>query len=416
MNAGQVSDEERLARAALTRIVEPATEVVVQATDRWGAAAVWAAVQGRDHGAPLDDVLLLRLRKSAHLAQPERDLADGAAVGARLVCPGDAEWPPSLAVLGREEPIALWLRGQGDLAELVERSVAVVGARTATAYGGHVASEMGYGLAGRGWTVVSGGAFGVDSMAHRGALAASGVTIAVLACGVDVVYPRPHDRLFARILEEGLLISEWPPGASPRPRRFLVRNRVIAAMTAGTVVVEAAVRSGAVSTAHAARKLGRPLMVVPGPVTSTMSAGCHVLLREEGSLCVTSPAEVIEEVGRIGDDLAPRAQGEVRSRDALGPVLRGVLEAVPSQRPVGPAVLASRVGLEPGQLRRSIGELVVLGFVELTDEGYRLSGAERAAVRARRKDMQAQQLSVLPEQGALDLAEAGAGSDLGFLP
>lgn len=383
----EVSDQDRLARAALTRVVEPANEAVVRAADTWGAAAVWAAVLGDDDAASMDVQLLQRMRKSAHVASPERDLEDAAAVGARLVCPGDAEWPPSLAVLGAEEPLALWVRGKADLSEVIERSVAVVGARAATSYGGHVASEMGYGLAGRGWAVVSGGAFGVDALAHRGALAASGMTVAVLACGVDVVYPRAHDRLFGRILDEGLLISEWPPGVSPRPRRFLVRNRVIAAMTAGTVVVEAAVRSGAMSTARAARKLGRPLMVVPGPVTSVMSAGCHVLLREDGATCVTSPAEVVEEVGRIGDDLAPRPEGETRSRDALGPVLRGVLEAVPSLRPAGPAVLASRAGVDVGQLLRSLGELVVAGFVELTSDGYRLSAAERAAVRARRAAM-----------------------------
>jgi hypothetical protein len=141
-----------------------------------------------------------------------------------------------------------------------------------------------------------------------------------------------------------------------------------------------------------------------------MSAGCHVLLREGTSVCVTSPAEVIEEVGRIGDDLAPRPEGEVRTRDALGPVLRGVLEAVPSVRPVGPAVLASRAGLEVTQLLRSVGELVVAGFVELTDEGYRLSSAERKAVRARREAMKA---AAAQAQASLDHGDLGGLGDLG---
>jgi DNA processing protein len=378
-------EADRVARAALSRVIEPATPRLIPAVERFGADAVWAAARGHAGAPTLDPTLLDLLRKHADEGSPERDLAKAAEVGARLVCPQDDEWPAGLAVLGAEEPLALWVRGGLPLGEVLERSVAVVGARAATAYGGHVASDIAYNLAGRGWTVVSGGAFGIDALAHRGALAAGGVTIAVLACGVDVAYPRPHDRLFARIAEEGLLVSEWPPGTSPRPQRFLVRNRVIAAVTAGTVVVEGAVRSGALNTGRTARTLGRALMVVPGPVTSAMSAGCHVLLREEDTRLVTSAAEVLEEVGRIGDDLAPRPDGEHRSRDALSPVVRGVLEAVPSVRPAGPAVLASRAGVDLVGLRRCTSELVNAGFIELTDEGYRLSAAERAAVRERRK-------------------------------
>jgi DNA processing protein len=379
-----VTDPDRLARAALSRLAEPATPSLVDSVERFGASAVWAAARSEPSAPALDATLLALLRRHRPEAEPEADLAAAAAVGARLVCPQDEEWPHELAVLGVEVPLALWVRGSLPLAQVLERSVAVVGARAATAYGGHVASELGYGLAGRGWSVVSGGAFGIDALAHRGALAAGGVTVAVLACGVDVAYPRSHDRLFARIAEEGLIVSEWPPGTTPRPRRFLVRNRVIAAATAGTVVVEGAIRSGALNTGRTARTLGRPLMVVPGPVTSAMSAGCHLLLREEGTRCVTSVDEVIEEVGRIGDDLAPLLQGEMRSRDALSAVVRGVLEALPSVRAVGPAVLASRAGVDPVTLRRALVELTTAGFVELIPDGYRLSEAERAAVRERR--------------------------------
>lgn len=391
-------DRDRLARAALSRIAEPAMQGLSTAVSRHGAAAVWAAVGGDAPDRGIDAELLGRLRKVTRDVSPERDLELAAAVGARLVCPQDDEWPAALAVLGVEEPLALWVRGALRVSEALERSVAVVGARAATAYGGHVASELGYGLAGRGWTVVSGGAFGIDALAHRGALAAGGITVAVLACGVDVPYPRSHDRLFARIAEEGLIISEWPPGTSPRPHRFLVRNRVIAAGTAGTVVVEGAVRSGALSTGRRAQKLGRALMVVPGPVTSAMSAGCHVLLREEGTRLVTSVAEVIEEVGRLGDDLSPRPEGELRDRDQLPPVLRGVLEAVPSLRPAGPSVLASRAGVDLVVLRRSIRALIDAGFVEPMADGWRLSAAERQAVRERREAM-------LGAQAALVLVE-----------
>lgn len=377
-------DLDRLARAALSRMVDPGTDGLGRAVTSYGAAAVWAAARSDPSAPELKPPLVSLLRAHAADATPEADLVRAAEVGARLVCPQDDEWPAGLAVLGDVEPLALWVRGEVPVGETLERSVAVVGARAATAYGGHVASELGYGLAGRGWTVVSGGAYGIDALAHRGALAAGGVTVAVLACGVDVAYPRPHDRLFARIAEEGLLISEWPPGTSPRPHRFLVRNRVIAAATAGTVVVEAAVRSGALSTGRKAALLGRPLMVVPGPVTSAMSAGCHLLLREEiGARLVTTPAEVVEEVGRLGDDLAPRPEGEHRSRDSLSPLLRGVLEAVPARASAGPAVLAGPTGLDLVALRRCMGQLISEGFVELTDQGYRLSARERAAVRDR---------------------------------
>ena len=389
---------DRVARAALTRIAEPATPALAQAVAAMGAAAVWSAVKGEPDAPRLDVALLDLLRRRPPETSPEHDLEAAARCGARLVCPQDQEWPAELAVLGADEPLAVWVRGQLPLGQALERSVAVVGARAATAYGGHVASEIGYGLAGRGWTVVSGGAFGIDALAHRGALAGGGVTVAVLACGVDVPYPRSHDRLFARIAEEGLILSEWPPGMPPRPFRFLVRNRVIAAATAGTVVVEGAVRSGALNTGRTARKLGRALMVVPGPVTSAMSAGCHVLLREEETRLVTNVAEVIEEVGRIGDDLSPWPQGEERSRDALSAVLRGVLEAVPSVRAVGPAVLASRAGVDADTLRRCVNELISDGFVEMVGDGFRLSTAERAAVRERRTPV--------------ELAAAAAGAEV----
>lgn len=167
----------------------------------------------------------------------------------------------------------------------------------ATSYGGHVASNLAYKLAVQGWTVVSGGAFGIDAAAHRGALTPNGTTVAVLACGVDKSYPVSHTNLFDRIAQQGLLVSEWPPGAPAFRHRFLIRNRVIAAVTRGTVLVEAASRSSAMQTLGRALQLGRPAMVMPGPVTSTMSAGCHEALRRyEGCRLVTGVDEVVGEV------------------------------------------------------------------------------------------------------------------------
>src|SRR5581483_2905197 len=159
----------------------------------------------------------------------------------------------------------------------------------------------------RGWAVISGGAYGIDAAAHRGALAAEAVTIAVLACGADYPYPASHADLFAAICAQGLVMSEWPPGCRPARTRFLTRNRVIAALSNGTVIVEAGERSGALNTARHAADLGKPLMAVPGPVTSAQSAGCHRILREWGATCVTRAADVIEMLSPLSvpDALAP---------------------------------------------------------------------------------------------------------------
>src|SRR6185437_911026 len=190
---------------------------------------------------------------------PPDEVAGFCRDGIRIVCPGDPEWPAQLSDLGDAQPYALWLRGSADLRFNCLRSVAIVGSRAATAYGSYVASEFAASVAARGWAVISGGAYGVDAAAHRGALAADGVTVAVLACGVDVPYPAGHADLLDAIAAQGLIASEWPPGRTATRLRFLVRNRVIAALAAGTVVVEAGQRSGALNSARHARDLGRPL-------------------------------------------------------------------------------------------------------------------------------------------------------------
>lgn len=373
-------DAERLARAALTRVAEPGSAVLLQTVERHGAVTVWEALQRRSwptgESAPAD--LLARVGT----AEPERDLDVLHRRGGRLLCPGDSEWPESLADLDRTDlgcPLALWVRGPADLRLATARSAAVVGSRAATGYGAHVAGEMGASLAERGCAVVSGGAYGIDAAAHRGALAVGGSTVVVLACGVDVAYPRGHDSLFARVAVEGLLISEWPPGCAPMRHRFLVRNRVIAALTAGTVVVEAAARSGALSTARHALNLGRAAMAVPGPVTSTMSAGCHALLREPDTTLVTSAAEVLDRIGRIGDDLAAPVLGPVLPRDGLGPEARRVLDAVPALRAVGAARIAVAAGVDQRTVLRSLGALQFAGFAERTETGWRLTPEARSS-------------------------------------
>jgi DNA processing protein len=369
--------DERLARAALTQIAEPGDELLGRLIGRLGAAGALDAVRkGEPPGGPGDGELARRISAwQARLpdADPERLVAACEARGGRLLCPGDAEWPSQLGDLGRAQPYALWVLGDRDLRFGCLRSVAIVGSRNATPYGVGVASEMGAELADRGWTVVSGGAFGIDAAAHRGVLAADGLTIAVFACGIDVSYPAAHTRLFGEIAQYGLLVSELPPGATPTRRRFLIRNRAIAALTRGTVVVEAARRSGAISTARQARDLGRAVMVVPGPVTSAMSAGCHTVLREWGeAVCVTDAAEVIDRVGLIGDDLAPERRGPVLERDLLAPATRDVLDAIPPRGGAGTARIAVTAGLDLDSTLSCLGALAAGGFVERCPRGWRL--------------------------------------------
>jgi DNA processing protein len=292
--------------------------------------------------------------------------------GIRLVIPGDPEWPGQLEVLGDARPWGLWVRGDTDLRYACLRSVSVVGTRAATAYGAHVCTELAMSLAERGWTVVSGGAYGIDGCAHRGALTARGTTIAVFACGVDCAYPPGHCELFRDIREHGATISEWPPGRTPTRHGFLVRNRVIAALSRGTVVVEAALRSGALNTARHAHDQGRPLMAVPGPVTSAQSAGCHEAIREWGAVCVTGVQDVIELLSFCEGEPAERRRGPVLPRDLLDRVTSRVLDAVPARAGRGPARIAATAGVDFDTVLSCLGALAAAGFVERCDRGWRL--------------------------------------------
>ncbi len=304
-------------------------------------------------------------------ADPEADLAAIAALGGRFVCPGDEEWPAQLEDLGDQRPIGLWLRGRPSLRVWALRSVAMVGARACDPYGTHVAAMLAADLAEAGWTVVSGAAYGVDGAAHRGALAAGGATAAVVACGVDVPYPAGHAELIHRITQQGLVIGELPPGDHPTRSRFVLRNRVIAALTRGTVVVEAQIRSGSLVTARWAGQLGRITIGVPGPVTTGLSAGVHELLRGEGQL-VTDAADVIELVGEVGQDLAPRRHGPVLPRDLLGPAATAVLEALPGRGGADARRIAQDAGRGTDETLARLQELHALGFVERDGSRWRL--------------------------------------------
>ncbi|SCF32221.1 DNA processing protein [Micromonospora viridifaciens] len=390
--------ERRLARVALTWLTEPGTWSVHRLVDQLGPVAALDLLL--DGGAPdraLRSAVAARSAGGDARAVAEQALARTERLGARLVTPEDDEWPAQVAVLSRlvlrggarrvdlqtAPPLCFWVRGAGPLGQAFDRSVAVVGARAATPYGTHVATELGYGLADRGWTVVSGGAFGIDSAAHRGALTAGGLTVAVLACGVDRPYPMGNAALFDRIAETGLLVSEWLPGADPLRPRFLIRNRVIAAATLGTVLVEAAARSGATQTLNRAIGVGRPGMVVPGPVTSAMSVGAHELLREQPKArLVTGVAHVLEEVGRIGDDLAPPVRAPERPRDQLDDEATQVLEALPRRKPISLESVAARAGVDLRTTMRKLSMLEELALVIRRDDGYALAPVEESGNRA----------------------------------
>lgn len=395
-------DDERLARASLTYLAEPSDEQLGVLAERYGAAPLLAAIKaGRLPGpppsaGPARDAARKALgrwrSRLGELPTPD-DLERLCRRGIRLVCPDDPEWPSRLDDLGAGRPYALWLRGRGDLRFGCLRSVSIVGSRAATAYGSYMASEIAASVAARGWTVVSGAAYGVDASAHSGALGGGGTTVAVLACGVDMPYPAGHKDLLDAIAENGVVASEWPPGRNPSRLRFLVRNRVIAALSAGTLVVEAGERSGALNTARHARDLRRDLMAVPGPVTSEQSRGCHTIIRDWGGTLVTGPDDVLEVVTPLGEQaLAARAPtgpdggqpdgrsggppagrpGPVLPRDQLDLESAAVLDALPIRGGLGTTAVAAKAGLAPADVLRLLGELAAGGFAERCERGWRV--------------------------------------------
>ena len=261
-------------------------------------------------------------------------LRQAARFGAGLLVPGDPDWPLGVDELGEHAPLTLWARGDRTLLGRLERSVAIVGARAATGYGEHVTVEASSGLVDRGFTIVSGAAYGIDGIAHRAALASSGSTVAFLAGGVDRFYPAGHEALLTRIVERGVVVSEVPPGTAPTRWRFLQRNRLIAAASRATIVVEAGWWSGSLNTASHAATLGRPVGAVPGPVTSAASAGCHKLLRETPAVCVTNADEMAE---LVAGDPPPGARDPALM---AGDPPQAETEQPPSRRsaPISPAI------------------------------------------------------------------------------
>lgn len=392
---------ELLARVAWSRLAEPNDAVASAVTSVLGVqeALEWlhhvartrptapAAVE-LPSGLALPGTLTRRLARGAlrwaprlEGLDPVRDVDAVVRLGGGVLVPGGPGWPTGLDDLGAGVPFCLWVRGELGLGALTERSVAVIGARACTAYGEHVAGEMSAALTDAGVTVVSGGAYGIDAAAHRGALAAGGATVAFLAGGVDRAYPAGNARLLRAMVEGGgALVSEVPPGSVPTRSRFLERNRLIAGAARVTVVVEAAWRSGALSTARHAFELLRPVGAVPGPVTSVASAGCHRLLRDGGAVCVTDPVEVRELLESVTAGPAPEPEGAAaRPHDGLRETERRTLDALPVRSGAPVESLARTAGLAVEEVRAALGVLELGGHAVQHADRWRLaSGADPA--------------------------------------
>lgn len=371
--------DDQLAWAYLSRVVEPPSRELDRLVAEVGPVEAAEKVKRGDVSAHLAQ--LTEARRELDCAADDLNVL--ARLGGRLLTADDDEWP-YLAFTsfnggqlqkreGGRGPMVLWVVGDAVLADVAERACSIVGTRASTSYGERVAADLGAGLAERDVAVVSGGAFGIDGVAHRAVLGADGLTVAVLAGGIDVLYPSAHSAMLRRVGEKGLLVSEYPPGVRPARHRFLTRNRLVAALSGATVVVEAGLRSGAANTASWARDLGRPVCVVPGPVTSGASSGCHVLLRETDAFLVTRVEEVVEYVGAAGE-IAPEPIRPTSPLDGLNPVELRAYDALPKRGARTLDEIAVAAGLPPTQLLGPLSSLELAGLVLRRDGRWKIVG------------------------------------------
>ncbi|BBY36059.1 putative DNA processing protein DprA [Mycobacterium mantenii] len=381
-------DPAQRAWAYLSRVAEPPCAELAALVQRVGP--VEAAERVRR--GSVDDDLARHTEARRDIDSSAADLEMIARRGGRLITPDDDEWPllAFAAFHGAEPrrrggppmvpPMVLWAQGPVRLDEAAHRAVAVVGTRASTAYGEQVAGDLAAGLAQRDVAVVSGGAYGIDGAAHRAVLDCDGITVAVLAGGLDIPYPSGHTALLHRIGQHGLLFTEYAPGIRPARYRFLTRNRLVAAVVGAAVVVEAGLRSGAASTAAWARALGRVVAAVPGPVTSSASAGCHALLRN-GAELVTRADHVVELVGHIGE-LASDEPRPATPLDGLSDAERRVYEALPGRGGATVDEIAVASGLPPEQALGPLAMLELAGLVRRQDGCWRIVRAHGAVATA----------------------------------
>ncbi|PTT66381.1 DNA-processing protein DprA [Arthrobacter sp. HMWF013] len=387
-------ENEHLTRAALSRLMEPQDAAGLALVQAAGARDALRIATGQMQAGPALEQEITGLLADNGAASgwggmaaalkrwapripdlaPARDLATMARLGGRLIVPSDDLWPTQLGDLGIHEPICLWWRGVEQELPGVDKCVALVGSRDSTSYGASVTGDLAYSLAQRGFTVVSGGAYGIDAHAHRAALAgASGAvpTIAVMAGGVDRFYPSGNEDLLRAVCNQGAVLAEVPPGSAPTRYRFLQRNRLIAALAGVTVVVEARWRSGALNTAHHAENLGRAVGAVPGSVHSANSAGCHRLLRDGGAVCVTDAAEIAELASPSGQGLADQKTGSAADHDGLTLEDLILLDALPLRSTTSVDKLCAVAGLSAESVRAGLGRLGLLGLAASERGGWK---------------------------------------------
>jgi len=364
---------ERYATVVWCRLIEPGDSVAGRIIRSRGPVGSLEAVLSGSDLPELAPRELAEARKRWLPRLSEDAIADSLATartrGVTLVTRADPVWPEQLDDLDAHAPLCLWVRGDPSTLLKLRGSAAIVGARASSRYGEQVATELAADLSGTGTPVISGGAYGIDGAAHRAALHAGGLTTALLAGGADRAYPAGHTQLIDDIAQRGLVVSEVACGSAPTKWRFLQRNRLIAALSGATVVVEAGWRSGSLNTAGHAATLSRPLGAVPGPISSATSAGTHRLIREYGAQCITGADDVREMLGlatRRGT--APIAPGsytgeETRVRDAMSPRV---------WRDAGD--IARRAGMAADAVEVILGLGLLDGRVESGPAGWRLRG------------------------------------------
>jgi len=280
-------------RLQLFSAIEPGDQFWSDEIYRLGVDEVYQRIKSKKFYLKVKS--LERISDEIQKSDPDELMMQIKSAGGEFITPEDSDWPNQLDDLVAP-PVGLIIRGHRDALALLEKSVAIVGTRNPTTYGVRVAGDLAAAACDHDFAVVSGGAYGIDTAAHKGALAAEGTTVAVLGGGINSLYPSGNARLFQEIKETGLLISEAMPGVPAQPYRFLVRNRLIAALSKTTVVVEAAFRSGSIRTARDAAEILRPVFAVPGPITSPLSDGCHRLIAERVADIATSVSEILEVV------------------------------------------------------------------------------------------------------------------------
>lgn len=368
--------DDLLAHIAWSRISEPGDEVAATLVRRIGArrAFDWLATSsvaippGMD-AHPTWETVAGNWRARLRGLDPRREFEAITRMGGVVLTARDPRWPAQLNDLADHAPICLWIRGRP--AALTQQGIGIVGARACTRYGERVAADLAEGAAQHGLSVISGGAFGIDAAAHRAALARGGTTIAFQAGGVDRFYPRAHEDLLREICDAGgAVVSEAPPGSAPMRQRFLMRNRLIAGLSAAVLVVEASWRSGALNTARHAAEIYRPLGAVPGPVTSMASAGSHRIIRDGMAVCVTDTEEMLELVGPL--EISPeRVAAQPGLLDGLDTNSARVLDAFPARASTTVEALTAVAGLAPKIILQALGTLHLQGRITKSGDGWK---------------------------------------------